>query len=95
MLDACEEAYHTPEKPTVIMENTIKGKGILFAEGKSAFHNFSLIKEQYDIVLSEVGDSCIVEKLIDTIFKKGMLTIPVLQVYILMLAVLQVNINRN
>lgn len=54
MLDACEEAYHTPENPTVIMANTIKGKGILFAEGKSVFHNCSLTKEQYDIVLAEV-----------------------------------------
>ncbi|MDR1315774.1 MAG: transketolase [Spirochaetales bacterium] len=33
--------------PTVIIANTVKGKGFSFAEGKAAFHNGSLTEEQF------------------------------------------------
>lgn len=54
LLDAYEEAFQTSGKPTVIIANTIKGKGISFAEGQATCHNCSLTKEQYDTALAEV-----------------------------------------
>ena len=54
LLAAYEEAAHTAGKPTVIIANTVKGKGISFAEGQAAFHNSALTKEQYDAALAEL-----------------------------------------
>ena len=47
ILAALDESRATTGKPTVIIANTIKGKGFPFAEGKAAFHNAALNEEQY------------------------------------------------
>ncbi len=44
---ALESAEENKGKPTLIIANTIKGKGIPFAEGKAAFHNGIMTMEQY------------------------------------------------
>jgi len=54
ILAAFDEAAGIKEKPSVIIANTIKGKGISFAENQVAFHNGMLTKEQYDTALAEL-----------------------------------------
>lgn len=56
ILAAYDEASATKGKPTVIIANTIKGKGISFAENQASFHNGALTKEQYEIALAELDE---------------------------------------
>jgi transketolase len=42
-----------PGKPSVIIANTIKGKGVSFMENKKEWHHSRLSKEQYDVAMSE------------------------------------------
>ena len=42
-------------KPTCIIANTVKGKGIEIAEGVAAFHNGNLSQEQYDKAVADLG----------------------------------------
>jgi transketolase len=48
------------DQPTVIIANTVKGKGISFAEDVVGFHNGAFTKEQYDLALGEL-DSVLTE----------------------------------
>jgi len=57
LLAAFDEADNTKGVPTVVIANTIKGKGISFAENQASFHNGVLTREQYDLALSELSDS--------------------------------------
>ncbi len=41
--------------PTVIVANTVKGKGIAFAENNPAFHNGVMTKEQYEQALAALA----------------------------------------
>ena len=45
--DSLDKAYTIKDKPVLLLANTIKGKGVLFAEGKAEFHNGALSPEQY------------------------------------------------
>jgi transketolase len=45
--EALEKAASNTGKPTLIIAHTVKGKGVSFAEGKAAFHNGIMNKEQY------------------------------------------------
>ena len=47
ILSALDEAQTVKGQPTMIIANTIKGKGFAFAEGKAQFHNAALTEEQY------------------------------------------------
>ena len=51
---AFDEFNNTKAKPTVIIANTIKGKGISFMEGKSAWHGKAPNKEQLAQALAEL-----------------------------------------
>lgn len=51
--DALDKADEIEDKPVLILANTIKGKYVSFAEGKSAFHNAALTEEQYNIAKVE------------------------------------------
>ena len=51
---AFNEAENTKGKPTVIIANTVKGKGFPFAEGKAAYHNAALNEEEYKQALALV-----------------------------------------
>ena len=51
---ALDEADEVKGKPTVIIAKTVKGKSVSFAEGKAAFHNCSLTREQYTQAISDV-----------------------------------------
>lgn len=48
-----------PDKPLVIIADTIKGKGVSFMEGNWKYHNSVLTKEQYEKALRELeGPAC-------------------------------------
>ena len=57
VLDALDEAAANRGSPTVIVAETVKGKGISFAENTSAFHNASLTQAQYDQALAEIEEA--------------------------------------
>ena len=57
--DALDTADGLTGKPVVIIADTIKGKGVSFAEGNAAFHNAGLTPDQYKIALNEItNDIC-------------------------------------
>ena len=53
--DAFDKADEIREKPVCIIADTVKGKGIPFAEGVAAFHNGTLTQEQYEEALQALG----------------------------------------
>lgn len=53
--DAFEQANLVKEKPVCIIADTIKGKGIPFAEGEASFHNGTLTEEQYNEARKTLG----------------------------------------
>ncbi len=57
ILAVLDEAAALKGAPTVIIAETIKGKGISFAENTAAFHNAALSQAQYDQALSEIAES--------------------------------------
>jgi transketolase len=57
VLDALDEAAAKKGAPTVIVAETIKGKGVSFAENTAAFHNAGMTQEQYDKALLEIEES--------------------------------------
>jgi len=57
ILAALDEAAAKKGVPTVIVANTIKGKGISFAENSAAFHNAAMTRQQYDQALAEIEES--------------------------------------
>jgi transketolase len=54
VIRALEAAEKVKGKPTVIVADTIKGKGISFAENTSAFHNAVLSEAQYHQAVAEL-----------------------------------------
>lgn len=55
ILTALDEADTVQGKPTVIIANTIKGKGVSFAENVVGFHNGTLTEETYRQALQELS----------------------------------------
>jgi transketolase len=54
ILEALDAAEQVKGRPTVIVAETIKGKGISFAEHNAAFHNGSFTEEQYQQAMAEI-----------------------------------------
>lgn len=54
VIQALEVAEKVMGKPTVIVADTIKGKGISFAENTAAFHNAVLTEEQHSQAVAEL-----------------------------------------
>lgn len=54
IIKAFEEADSVKGQPTVILAQTVKGKGVSFAENNVSFHNGALTKEQYQTALAEI-----------------------------------------
>ncbi len=54
VLAALDEAAGVTGKPAVIIADTVKGKGVSFAENTAAFHNGIMTREQYDTALAEL-----------------------------------------
>lgn len=53
--NALDRAEELKGKPTIILANTIKGKGVSFIEGRFEFHNAALTQEQWKHALQEVA----------------------------------------
>ena len=54
IIDAFAKAKKFKEKPTVIIANTLPGKGVSFMEGKYEWHGKPPTKEQAEIALAEL-----------------------------------------
>ncbi len=54
ILSAIEQAENTKGKPTMIIADTIKGKGVSFMEGMYGYHGKALTKEQLAQALKEL-----------------------------------------
>lgn len=52
---ALDEAEDTRGVPTVILADTVKGKGVSFMEGQSAWHGKAIDDESYSIAMNELG----------------------------------------
>jgi transketolase len=57
ILAVLDEAAAFKGGPTVIVAETVKGKGVSFAENTAAFHNGAMSQEQYDRALVEIDES--------------------------------------
>jgi transketolase len=54
ILDAFAQAKAHHGSPTLILANTVKGKGLSFAENNPGFHNGMMTQEQYDLAGREL-----------------------------------------
>ncbi|MDF2533538.1 MAG: transketolase subunit [Clostridia bacterium] len=54
IIKALDKADEVKGKPTVIIAETIKGKGISFAENNASFHNGSMTKELYETAKNDL-----------------------------------------
>ncbi|WHH59201.1 transketolase [Petroclostridium sp. X23] len=54
VLNAYEKAAETKGMPTVIIANTIKGKGVSFMEGKAEWHGQAPSEQQLEAALAEI-----------------------------------------
>jgi len=55
LIDAFEKACASKEKPTLILANTIKGKGVSFMEDVAGWHGKPPNREEMDKALAELG----------------------------------------
>lgn len=55
IVKALDDAGKVKGKPTVIIANTVKGKGVSFAENVVGFHNGTLTKELYEQAIGELS----------------------------------------
>ena len=52
--DALDEAETVKGRPSVIIANTVKGKGVSFMEGRFEFHNAAINEDQWHAAMREV-----------------------------------------
>jgi transketolase len=57
ILDVLDQAAALKGAPTMIIAETVKGKGVSFAENTATFHNAALTQEQYDKALAEIEEA--------------------------------------
>lgn len=57
ILDVLDEAAAKKGAPTLIVAETVKGKGVSFGENTAVFHNGAMTREQYDQALHEIEES--------------------------------------
>jgi len=69
ILDAIKEAKKTKGRPTVIIANTIKGKGVSFMENQAGWHGKAPDFEQTKKALNELGFDWDIENMIDVAHK--------------------------
>lgn len=55
-IDRAVSAFHTERKrPTAVIMNTVKGKGVSFMEGKCSWHGKAPTKEEFDAACAEIS----------------------------------------
>ena len=74
ILNALEKAEKVKDKPTAIIANTLKGKGVSFAEGAVGYHGIPPKdgrsgKESLDRVLEDIGDPQFTKEKVDHLLK--------------------------
>ena len=55
--NALAKAKQTKGKPTAIIANTVKGKGVSFMEDKASWHGTAPNDEQYETAISEINET--------------------------------------
>ncbi|MDZ5035432.1 transketolase, partial [Clostridium perfringens] len=55
IINAIDKAKNCKGKPTAVICNTIKGKGVSFMENQAAWHGTAPSKEQCEQALAEIG----------------------------------------
>jgi transketolase len=55
---AVDEAKSMKGRPTIIIAKTVKGKGVSFMEGQSAWHGKPIGKDDYVKAIKELGGAC-------------------------------------
>ena len=55
VVNAVNEAITIKGKPTVIISNTVKGKGVSFMENNPKWHNGAISDEEYEIAMRELN----------------------------------------
>lgn len=55
LCEAYREARTVTGKPSVVLARTVKGKGVSFMEGKSAWHGKAIGAEEYSVAIKELG----------------------------------------
>jgi len=55
IFDAIEKSKNTKQKPTIIVANTVKGKGVSFMENEAGWHGSAPNDEQTQKALAELG----------------------------------------
>lgn len=56
VVKSLNEAYTIKDKPTAIICNTIKGKGVSFMENNPKWHSGTISDEEYKIAMQELND---------------------------------------
>ena len=56
LLQAYDQALAWKNQPTIIIADTVKGKGVSFAEGKTEWHSKTLKPEEARVALAELGE---------------------------------------
>ena len=54
IIEACDKAARSKKNPTVIIMNTVKGKGVSFMENNAGFHGKSCNPEEYAKAVAEL-----------------------------------------
>ena len=54
--NALDEAESTADRPSAIIADTIKGRGISFIEDSYKYHNYSLTQQQFDDARAEIDN---------------------------------------
>lgn len=57
VLDSLDRAHTSNDRPTVIIANTVKGKGVSFMEGKAAWHGRALNDDEYKQAIKELSQN--------------------------------------
>lgn len=59
ILSALDKAHEYKDGPTVIVANTIKGKGVSFMEGQCSWHGSPIKDADYEIAKKELGGAAV------------------------------------
>ena len=55
IIDACDKAARSKKNPTVIIMNTIKGKGVSFMENNAGWHGKAPNDEEYKTAMEDLA----------------------------------------
>ncbi len=56
LVEVFSQAPRTPGKPTMVVANTVKGKGVSFAENVAAWHHHVPSKEEFELAMKELSE---------------------------------------